>query len=106
MTDIGFLVWHIEAMPADAMDLVRLCKQYNVSRLAFKILNGSYHFNVKQGDKPLVDYFDVLWSEGIKVEGWGYHYPDHSDDDQDVADDHNQDPPVEDVQTNVSQKIG
>jgi hypothetical protein len=77
--EIGFFVWHLSAMPANAIDLAYICKQYGIKRLAFKLLDGTYRFNVPLGDEHLQRYFDTLWVQGITVEGWGYHYPDYTE---------------------------
>lgn len=75
MAEIGFFIWHLSAMPQDPQVLADLCKQYKIKRLAIKFLNGTYKFNVPLGDQALFKYLDVLWTNGIEVEGWGYHYP-------------------------------
>lgn len=73
--EIGYFIWKLSAMPADPMDLVAICKQYGIKRLAIKVLDAHYKWNVPSGDKPLMSYIDVLRVNDIIVEGWGYHYP-------------------------------
>ena len=53
MIEIGFFIWHLSAMPANVIDLAYLCKQYGIKRLAFKLLDGTYRFNVPLGDEHL-----------------------------------------------------
>lgn len=76
MFEVGYFVWKVSSMPKDPMELVKICRQFGIKRLAFKVLEKFYKYNVPSGDRPLIDYFDVLRSNGIVVEGWGYHYPD------------------------------
>lgn len=76
MTEFGMFIWKIQSMPP-ALALVDICKQYHITRLAIKVLEGAEPFNVPNGDKPLMDYIAILSAAGITVEGWGYHYPDN-----------------------------
>lgn len=76
MLEVGFFIWKLSSMPANPIDLVLLCKKYGIKRLAIKVAEYVYNYNALNGDKPLMDYIDVLRDNGIIVEGWGYHYPD------------------------------
>jgi hypothetical protein len=78
MSDVGFFVWKVSSMPEDPWALVRICKQFGIKRLAFKVLDGKWPYNVQNGDKKLKAYFDVLRSDDIIVEAWGWHYPDQA----------------------------
>lgn len=75
MLDVGFFIWKMTSMPINPIDLVLVCKKYNIKRLAIKILHAKSKYNVPNGDKPLLDYIEVLRDNDINVEGWGYHYP-------------------------------
>lgn len=76
MPDVGFFIWKMSSMPKDPYDLVKICQQYGIKRVAIKVLDGIYKYNVPYGDKQLKEYMIVLKVNGIIVEAWGYQYPD------------------------------
>lgn len=79
MLKVGFFIWKMSSMPKDPMELVALCKKFDIKMLAIKVAENFYNYNVPNGDKPLMDYIDVLRNNDVyqvEVEGWGYHYPD------------------------------
>jgi hypothetical protein len=76
--ETGFFIWKMEQMPEEAGELAALCLQYGIQRLAIKVLDGTFRYNVQDGDQALQDYIDVLREAGLTVEGWGYHYPDYA----------------------------
>lgn len=76
---VGYFIWKMSAMPKDPMELVALCKKFNIQMVAIKVVEYLYSYNVPNGDKPLIDYIDVLRNNDVykvEVEGWGYQYPD------------------------------
>lgn len=77
MLDVGFLVWKLGSMPKDPHDLANICLRYGIKRLAFKLLDGVFPHNVPNGDRPTIEYLNVLRESGIIVEAWGYHYPEN-----------------------------
>lgn len=79
MLKVGFFIWKLSGMPKDPMELVYICKKFNIKILAIKVVEYLYNYNTPEGDKPLIDYINVLRNNDvykIEVEGWGYHYPD------------------------------
>lgn len=78
MLEVGYFIWKLSSMPADPMDLVMLCKKFNIKMVAIKVVEYVYNYNAPEGDKPLMDYIDVLRNNEVykvEVEGWGYQYP-------------------------------
>lgn len=78
MLEVGFFIWKLSSMPSNPIELVRICKKFNIKRLAIKVLEKNFNYNTPNGDKPLMEYIDVLRNNDeykIIVEAWGYHYP-------------------------------
>ena len=72
---VGYFVWRLGSLPKDVKELIDILYKFDITTLAFKVLDGKFKFNVPDGDKPLKRYIDELRKAGFEIEAWGYHYP-------------------------------
>jgi hypothetical protein len=76
MNGLGFLIWNLADMPAEALDLVALLRSLGARWVSIKLADGEYYYNQAGGnDKKLKPYIECLQANGIEVGGWGYNYP-------------------------------